>query len=77
MSLTTWKKEFYPVPAKKMPLRKALEHSILKWRGALPGNLRKHGCCLGDCREVLSSRGEFYFSTRHLYCKSNCSLYCS
>lgn len=43
MSLKTWKKEFYPVDAKKVPKKKALEHSLRKWTGLLKGNLKKHG----------------------------------
>lgn len=42
MSLASWKKEFFP----KMPKRgvvAALQHSIRKWKGLLPKNLKKHG----------------------------------
>lgn len=43
MSLETWIKEFYPVPAQDVSEKKALNHSIVKWTGLLPKNLRKHG----------------------------------
>jgi len=44
MSLKTWKKEFYPIPADKCPKSKAIAHSLQKWTGALKKNLKKHGC---------------------------------
>lgn len=49
MSLKTWKKKFYPVPAEtKMTKLGAVEHSIQKWTGLLPSNLEKHEVCAGD-----------------------------
>jgi len=43
MTLKTWKKEFYPVPASKsMSKIKAIEHSLKKWRGLTKSNLKKH-----------------------------------
>lgn len=43
MSLKTWFKEFYPTPASKPDCSPA-EHSLRKWIGFLPRNLKKHGC---------------------------------
>lgn len=52
MSLTTWKKEFYPKPAssfikldgsKKHVQLSAIKHSLKKWQGLTRDNLRKHG----------------------------------
>ena len=43
MSLKTWKKEFYPKSAKRTKISEAVEHSLQKWRGILPDNLKKHG----------------------------------
>lgn len=46
MTLKTWKKEFYPVTAKraaKGSVVKAVEHSIRKWVGLRPSNLKRHG----------------------------------
>ena len=43
MSLKTWKKEFYPQSAKRTKQSEAVEHSLHKWRGILPANLKKHG----------------------------------
>jgi len=47
MSLKTWKKEFYPIPADKVSKGEALDHSIRKWTGLLPRNLEKHGLIRG------------------------------
>lgn len=47
MSSETWLKEFYPVAAGSVAARASdvtlLEHSIVKWRGALPAALKRHG----------------------------------
>src|SRR4030042_366937 len=42
MSLKTWKKEFYPIPANKVKKSDALDHSIKKWEGLTKSNLEKH-----------------------------------
>ena len=47
MSVETWKEEFYPVDATDDEVQEGsifilLDHSILKWTGALPENLKKH-----------------------------------
>ena|SRR3990167_5523193 len=43
MSLKTWKAEFYSTaPKKNMSRIEAIEHSIRKWVGLLPMNLKKH-----------------------------------
>lgn len=42
MSMQTWLDEFYPVDAKAATPADAIDHSILKWRGALPANCEKH-----------------------------------
>jgi ribosomal protein L35 len=47
MSLQSWKKEFYPIPADKIITWKAaLEHSMLKWSGFSKKNLEKHDVIL-------------------------------
>lgn len=33
MGLKEWKDKYYPIPAKKVPLEQALDHSIQKWEG--------------------------------------------
>lgn len=50
MSLNSWKREFYPVPADECEEPNALEHSLRKWRGLTPENLARHGV-----NRVLSS----------------------
>jgi len=42
MSLASWKKEFYRIPANMVSKRYALRHSIKKWTGLLSKNRRKH-----------------------------------
>lgn len=42
MSLKTWKEEFYPIPAIKVEMGAAVDHSITKWSGLRPENLKKH-----------------------------------
>ena len=44
MSIETWKKEFYPIPANEVKEDDAVSHSLQKWTGLLPENLDKHGC---------------------------------
>jgi hypothetical protein len=48
MSLKTWKEEFYPHPAnetnKGIP---AILHSLSKWRGLNPSNLKRHRLEIG------------------------------
>ncbi|KKN98990.1 hypothetical protein LCGC14_0142350 [marine sediment metagenome] len=48
MSLATWKKEFYRTPADKVSKRYALRHSLKKWLGLKPANLKKHDVVLYD-----------------------------
>ena len=43
MSLETWKREFYPIDAKSVPVADAVAHSLKKWEGLLPENLARHG----------------------------------
>ena len=43
MSMSTWKKEFYPIDASKIKTEKgAIKHSLRKWEGLLQKNLKKH-----------------------------------
>lgn len=43
MSLSTWKKEFYPTEAKNVKEADAVEQSLRKWIGLRRKNLAKHG----------------------------------
>jgi len=42
MSLATWKKEFYPIPARKVKKAEALAHSLRKWQGLTKAALKRH-----------------------------------
>lgn len=50
MSFTSWKDEFYPTPADKTSEAEAVSHSLRKWRGFLPKNLKKHDITLEHLR---------------------------
>lgn len=62
MSLATWKKEFYRIPANKVSKRYALKHSIKKWIGLLPKNRKKHGVKLVSCILVDAKNNELCIS---------------
>lgn len=55
MSLRNWKREFYPVPAKEVPVEEALDHSIRKWTGLLEENRKRYKVQLEF--KVLSGTG--------------------
>ena len=57
MSLATWKKEFYPVPASKVSKKNALAHSLKKWEGLLKKNLKKHD--VDRCYDFISDENSF------------------
>ena len=61
MSFASWKSEFYPVDAESEEHigsdASLVEHSLLKWRGALPENVGKHGVKYNDWR-ILDGDGE-------------------
>lgn len=47
MSLETWKKKYYPIPADKVTKAGAIQHSLTKWIGLRKTNLREHGLLIG------------------------------
>ena len=55
MSLSSWKKEYYPIPASRCSKKNALDHSIRKWTGLLKVNLKKHGL-RADAGELLDGK---------------------
>lgn len=57
MSLATWKKEFYPVPASRVSKKNALAHSLRKWLGLFKTALKRHGLEKG-CSIIQDSVGE-------------------
>lgn len=63
MSISTWKKEFYPEPpSENMTAEEATLHSILKWEGLTQENLEKHGLTLshGVIYETYGSEGNTF-----------------
>lgn len=50
MSLQSWKDSYYPTPASEAAVSDdvALDHSILKWMGALPENTENHEVSFTD-----------------------------
>lgn len=63
MSIETWKKEFYPVSAtSRMSKKAAIEHSIKKWEGLLPENLKKHVVVLDRCGDIHDDEIRFEIS---------------
>lgn len=63
MSIETWKEEFYPVSAtSRMSKKSAIEHSIKKWEGLLPENLKKHGVVLDRCGDIHDDEVKFEIS---------------
>lgn len=57
MSLKTWKAEFLPITAKRAAERygaiKCIEHSLQKWKGALPENTKRHDVIYGEYSHTL------------------------
>lgn len=70
MSIKTWKKEFYPKSAtSRMSKKAAIEHSIKKWEGLLPENLKKHGVVLDKCGDIYENiDDEMNFEISDLSC---------
>lgn len=69
MSYRSWLKEFYPVPASnQMTNLEALKHAHLKFTGALPENLAKHGLKFEE--GVLKSKSRKY----DFFTSDTCSL---
>ena len=69
MSIKTWKEEFYTVSAaSRMSKKAAIEHSIKKWEGLLPENLKKHGVVLDRCGDIHDDETKFEI------CDESCAL---
>lgn len=70
MSTESWKEEFYPVSATRFEYRQdiqvnAAKHSIKKWRGFYPSNLKKHRVWLSigyltDGRTSIKATGSLH-----------------
>lgn len=69
MSIETWKKEFYPVSAtSRMSKKAAIEHSIKKWEGLLPENLKKHEVVINQYGDIHDDEINFEI------CDGSCAL---
>lgn len=59
MSLGTWKKKFYPIPANQVKEKDAIDASLLKWVGMRESNLKKHGLRISFGGSIEDSNGEY------------------
>ena len=65
MSEQTWKEEFYPVPpGRPKTAAGAVKHSLRKWIGFRPENLKRHGITEDNLRDMF------------LYSSGSCALCC-
>jgi hypothetical protein len=80
--MRSWKKEYYPVEAAKVPEALAVVASLRKWIGLRPENLQRHGLVKVDgSSRLLSSRSEFYIDDKscslcHYYITGERCTYC-
>jgi hypothetical protein len=61
MSLKTWKKEFYPIPASNSTKTGSIAHSLQKWIGLLKKNLKKHEVYVDRIGYLIDSNDESDF----------------
>ena len=75
MSIASWKKEFYPVPACKIvDPEKAFQHSYRQWQGLTKKNLKKHELCFDNGCLFDRRRNTRYWITCALDC-ALCKVY--
>lgn len=75
MSLATWKKEFYPSEASTIQTSLgAVKHSIRKWTGLLPENLKKHGVVRAEFCNLKTEDDDS--DTRFTIASETCALCC-
>jgi len=54
MSLTSWKKQYYPVPADQVKSKiAAIRHSLRKWKGLRPKALIRHELHLSESHHAV------------------------
>jgi hypothetical protein len=53
MTVKTWIDEFYPKPATDTTPGEALQHSLTKWQGLRPENLKKHNVRVSAFADVV------------------------
>jgi hypothetical protein len=75
MSLSTWKKEFYPISASKCSKKNAAAHSLKKWEGLIKKNLKKHSLAI-DPPELYDPKNEenSYSENCFEFNETTCSL---
>jgi len=76
MSVESWKKEFYPIPAYdyrygRHPRLQVLDASLLKWKGLTKANLKKHRVTMVN--GGIGSKDDPYFE-RFYFDGDSCSL---
>ena len=83
MSLRTWLKEFYPIPADEVSLEESGKAVELKWTGLLSENLEKHKLVIELLNPYFPHHNSFtpylYDDTENVYFKiyaSNCAWCC-
>lgn len=58
MSISSWKKRFYPVDVdEKLTNLEAVQHSLKKWRGLVPVELKKHGLTVTAYSDIADKQG--------------------
>ena len=80
MSLKSWIKEFYPIPAHKVTKKNAIDACILKWRGLSKASLERHGMhqesyiIVGDTRADQWYANEKSCALCRFYLEDHCKL---
>lgn len=79
MSISTWKKEFYPTPALRCSKKNALAHSLRRHEGTLKKNLRKHSVTWEDIDALFPDDCEACALCSHYHtglrnCRPECPL---
>jgi hypothetical protein len=68
MSLTTWKAEYYPIPADQCPREQAVAHSLRKWIGLRSENLTRHGVRATDSDDIEDAHTTEAFYVDEITC---------
>lgn len=81
MSLVTWKKRFYRVPADKVAASRAIAHSLTKWRGLRPQPLAEHQLRTGPWGRIMGQDSDEYLAIdsdscalRHRHLAPDCDI---
>jgi hypothetical protein len=77
MSIKTWVKEFYPISAikaAKLSKLEIIEHSLMKWLGTTPENLKKHNIFLDLWGDLVDYRNDLSINDLFIIDEDSCSL---